>query len=177
MTPKKLLAKALARYLGDDAVLAFQDGVKLPGQFIVVAAPSTTPVGQATVRYVNALAGPDLIEKVEAMHEVMYSVEVVRNTALLDAGTRAEGIRLQLHGSAAREHMLSYGLAFKNIGAVRDLTQPVDAAEEPRFQFDAFYTTVQSIEATMLSIESIDINGHYRGAFGSVDDTIELRKP
>lgn len=177
MTPKKLLAKALARYLGADAVLAYQDGMKLPGQFVVVASPSTTPVGQATVRYTNDLTDVDLIEKVEAMHEVMYSVTVVRSTSALDAGSRAEAIRLELHGYAARAHMLEYGLAFKQIGAVRDLTQPVDAAEEPRFQFDAFYTTVQSIEATMLSIESIDINAHYRGAFGTVDDTIELRKP
>lgn len=176
MTPRKILAKALARYLGEEAVLAYQQGLKQQGQFIVVTTSPTTPVGQAEVRYRNEDAGQDLVETVSATHEIMYSVEVVRD-ATADAGTRAEEIRLQLHGNAARTHMLSYGLAFRRIGAVRDITGPVDAAQEPRFQFDAFYTTVQSIEATMLSIESIDINGHYRGEFGSVDDTIELRKP
>lgn len=178
MTPKKTLAKALARYLGAEAVLAFSDGVKQQGQFIVVAVPSTTPVGQASVKFKNQLAGQDLTETVYATHEIMYSVEVVRdNPTALDAGSRAEEIRLLMHMSEAREHMLSYGLAFKNIGAVRDITNPSDAQQQPRFQFDAYYTTVQSLESVIYSIQGINIHGKYRGAFSEHDAIIQVRKP
>lgn len=177
MTPKKTLAKALARYLGATAVLAYADGVKQLGQFMVVTTPSVVPVGQAEVRYRNQTAGLDLDETVYAMHEVMYSVEVYRNSPTEDAGTTAETLRLRLHGTPARQHMLGYGLAFKSIGQVRDLTTPVDAAQEPRFQFDAYYTVVQSLADVVLSIESVDIHAAYRSAFSEHDTIIKVRKP
>ncbi len=177
MTPKKTLAKALARYLGATAVLAYADGAKQRGQFMVVTTPSVVPVGQAEVRYRNNAAGVDLDETVSAMREVMYSVEVYRNAEAEDAGTTAEKLWLKLHGVSAREHMLGYGLAFKSIGAIRDLTTPVDAAQEPRFQFDAYYTAIQTLEEVVLSIEGIDIHAAYRSAFSEHDTTIKVRKP
>lgn len=161
MTPYKTLAKALARSIGADAVLSFQDGPKLQGQFVVVQVANKRPIGQAEIRYRNESAGPDLIEQVALSRELMYSVDVVRNSTLT-AADRAEEIQLRLHSNAVRQEMLAYGLAFTRISDTRDLTGGVDAAAEARFGFDVFYTTVQTIEATILSIESVEITGHFQ---------------
>jgi hypothetical protein len=159
MTPSKTLAKALARYIGDDAILSFQDGPKMPGQFVVVSVPSNRPVGQLEVRYRNDSVD-GLKEVLSTTREVMYSIDVARDGAQT-AADRAEELRILIHGSKARQQMLTYGLGLKSVGEVRDLTMPVDAAQEPRFQFDVFYTTVQTIEETILSIESVEITGQF----------------
>jgi hypothetical protein len=165
MTPSKILAKALARYIGEDAVLSFQDGPKMPGQFVVVEVPSNRPVGQLEVRYRNQ--GEELMEVLSTTRDVMYSINVARNSETQTAADRAEELRIKIHGNVARQHMLGYGLGLKSVGEVRDLTTPVDAAQEPRFQFDVFYTTVQTIEETILSIESITITGQFQRASAS----------
>lgn len=162
MTPYKTLAKALARYIGDDAVLSFQDGPKLRGQFIVVQVANKRPIGQAEIRYRNEPTGPDVIEQVAAARDLMYSIDVVRNSDTHTAADRAEELQLRLHSSAARQEMLGYGLALTRISDTRDLTGGVDAAAEPRFGFDVFYNTVQTIEETILSIESVTITGHFQ---------------
>lgn len=166
MIPSKTLAKALARYIGDDAVLSFADGPKMLGQFIVVEVPVNRPVGQLEVRYRNEGAD-ELKEVLSTTRDVMYSINVARNSETHTAADRAEELRIKLHGSAARQHMLGYGLGLKSVGEVRDLTTPVDAAQESRFQFDVFYTTVQTIEETILSIESVTITGHFQRASAS----------
>lgn len=177
MTPAKTLAKALARYIGGDAVLSFQDGPKMQGQFVVVQVPRNTPIGQLEIRYKNQPVGLDLIEQLQTLRKVMFTVDAVRD-ATLTASDRAEELRIKVHSSAARQELLSYGLALTSVSEVRDLTAPgVDAAAEPRFGFDVFYSTVQTIEEVVLSIESIDITGHYRGQFTPTDSTIEVRKP
>lgn len=162
MTPYKTLAKALARYIGANAVLSFQDGPKLQGQFVVVQVANKRAIGQAEVRYRNEEAGPDLIERVALSRDLMYSLDVVRNSPTQTAADRAEELQLQLHSSAARQEMLSYGLALTRISDTRDLTGGVDAAAEPRFGFDVFYTAVQTIEETILSIESVEITGRFQ---------------
>lgn len=177
MTPAKTLAKALARYIGDDAVLSFQDGPKMQGQFVVVQVPRNTPIGQLEIRYKNEPLGPDVIEQLQTLRNVMFTVDAVRDAALT-ASDRAEELRIKVHSSAARQELLGYGLALTSVSEVRDLTAPgVDAAAEPRFGFDVFYATVQTIEEVVLSIESININGHYRGQFTPYDSVIEVRKP
>lgn len=175
MTPYKTLAKALTRYIGEGAVLSFQDGPKLQGQFIVVQVANKRPIGQAEIRYRNAPADVDIIEQVAVARELMYSIDVVRNGATQTAADRAEELQLRLHSSAARQEMLGYGLALTRISDTRDLTGGVDAAAEPRFGFDVFYNVVQTVEETVLSIESVNITGHYRGQFTPVDSTIEVR--
>lgn len=175
MTPAKTLSKALARFIGPNAVLSYQDGVKLPGQFFTVAVPSNLPVGNAEIRYKNE--GRDLSEVTSSFREVMYSVQVVRDTPDLTAADALAELRLRLQATRARQHMLGYGLGYSRIGEIRDLTGPVDAAQEPRFQFDVYYNTVQSITDVILSIESIDINANYQGAFHHHTHTIEVRKP
>lgn len=179
MTPAKLLAKALARYLGDTAVLSYEDGVKLRGQFTVVAVPANTPIGQAERRYQNQLVGVgvDVIETISAFREVMYTVNVYRDDGDFTAKDVAEDVRLRLQRTSARQHMLGYGLAYSRISEVRDLTTPVDAAQEPRAQFDVFYNLVQTLDEVVLSIESIDIQASYQGAFSEHDDVIYVRKP
>lgn len=176
MTPAKTLAKALARYIGESAVLSFSDGPKQLGQFVVVQVPRNAPVGQLEVRYRNAPGPVDVIEQLSTLREVMYSVSVVRDSPTQTAADRAEELRILIHGSTCREQLLGYGLGLKSASEVRDLTMPNDAAAEPRFQFDVFYTTVQTIEETLLSIESIDINGHYRGDIKPFDTTIRVRR-
>lgn len=178
MTPSKTLAKALTRFIGENAVLSFQEGVKLKGQFFVVAVPSKAPIGQAEIRYRNE--GLDLVETTSTLREIMYSVQVYRDAKGEDAPTAAdaaEELRVRLQGTRARQHMLSFGLAFSRYGEIRDLTTPVDASQEPRFQFDVYYNIVQSITDVILSIESIDINASYQGAFHHHNHTIEVRKP
>lgn len=161
MTPAKTLAKALARQIGEDAVLSFQDGPKMQGQFVVVQVVSTRPIGQAAVTYKNDTASPDLVETVSGPRELMYGVQVFRNGDLQLAADRAEELRLRLHSSAFREAMLAYGLGLVRVSEVRDLTVPIDAAAEPRFGFEVYYNTVQTVEATVLAIESITITGTF----------------
>lgn len=162
MTPYKTLAKALADVIGNDAILSFQDGPKMQGQFVVVQVANKRPIGQAEVRYRNEAAGLDLIEQVAMSRELMFSIDVVRNSTTQGAADRAEQLQLFVHSSAARQQLLAYGLAFKRVSDTRDLTGGVDAAAEARFGFDVFYTAVQSIEATILSIESVEITGHFQ---------------
>jgi hypothetical protein len=177
MTPAKILAKALARYIGEDAVLSFQDGPKMQGQFVVVQVPRNSPIGQLEIRYRNEPNGQDVIEQLRTMRQVMFTVDAMRD-GLQTASDRAEELRIKVHSSAARQQLLSYGLALTSVSEVRDLTAPgVDAGSEPRFGFDVFYNTVQTIEEVVLSIESIDIYGHYRGQFTPADSVIEVRKP
>lgn len=180
MTPSKTLAKALARFIGPAAVLAYQDGVKLPGQFYTVLVPANTPVGRAERREANDPDSPDILETIAGFREVMYSVTVLRDEPADDGFTaldRAEELRMKMHSSAAREHMLGYGLALASVSAVRDLTQVEDAAQEPRAQFDLVYHAVQTLSSVVRAIESIDIIGHYEGAFHYHESTINLEKP
>lgn len=177
MTPAKTLAKALTRFIGPNAVLAHQDGAKLQGQYVLVQVPQNRQLGGTEQRYSNdKVGGRDVVESIQAMREVMYSVQVVRDGAQ-EAADRAEALRLGLLASAARQHMLGYGLAYSRTSDVRDLTNPSDAAQEPRFQFDVFYTTVQTIESVVYAIEGIDIIGDYRSAFHEHKATIQVRKP
>lgn len=177
MTPAKTLAKALARLLGPTAVLSYQDGVKLPGQFITVAVPTNTPIGQAERAYSNDPLSPDLLEKISAFREVTYSVQVHRNLVDFTAADTAENIRLVLQATRARAHMLKFGLAYSKVSPTRDLTEMVDAAQEPRFQFEVTYNTVQTLTEVVTAIESIDITGRYQGAFVDHEETIQMRKP
>jgi hypothetical protein len=177
MTPAKTLAKALARYIGDDAVLSFQDGPKMQGQFVVVQVPRNSPIGQLEIRYKNELGGLDVLEQLSTLRQVMFTVDAVRD-GTQTAADRAEELRIKVHSSAARQELLGFGLALTSVSEVRDLTAPgVNAAAEPRFGFDVFYAAVQTIEEVVLSIESIDINARYRGMFTPTDAIIEVRKP
>lgn len=177
-TPSKTLSKALARTLGEKAVLSYQDGTKLPGQFIVVGVPTNTPIGQVERRYKDIVGGPDILEYINGFREIMYSVQVYREEeGKLAPNDQAELVRLYLQSSEGREEMMNYGLAFSRISEVRDLTQAVDSVQERRFQLDVFYNTVQTLEQIILSIESIDIIAVYQGAFATETQTIEVRKP
>lgn len=170
MTPAKTLAKALARQIGEDSILSWQDGPKQQGQFVVVQVVSSRPVGQEEVRYRNDTASPDVIETVYGKRELMYSVEVYRNSETSQAADRAEELRLRVHGTAFRYAMLNYGLGLVRVSDVRDLTNSVDAAAEARFGFDVFYNTVQTVEDTVLAIESVVITGTFQPVSATVTE-------
>lgn len=170
MTPAKTLAKALARQIGADSILSWQDGPKMQGQFVVVQVVSTRPIGQEEVRYKNDPNSLDVIETVYGKRELMYSVEVYRNSETTQAADRAELLRLKMCSTAFRYAMLSYGLGLVRVSEVRDRTNPVDAAAEARFGFDVFYNTVQTVEDTVLAIESVVITGIFQPVSATVTE-------
>lgn len=183
MTPSKTLSKALGRTIaadGTSVVLAHGEGAKERGQFVVVNVPLNTPIGLAELRYANQPApARDVVETVSTFREVMFSVHVYRDLPNDGATAEdlAERIRLRIQQTSFRQAMLAYGLAFSAVTPVRDVTTALDAAQEPRAQFDVYFNTIQTLAEVILSIESIDIHASYQGAFKEHDAIIQVRNP
>lgn len=177
---RKTLAKAIAGVIQEPriGVTALINNQNAPagvnGQFASVGLPEILRVGKDEQRFENDTIGNvDVVETSSGFRELRFSVQVFKEEAV----DSAEIIRLSFPKHWARQQLLAVGMAFSRTGAVRDLTQTVDAGREERAQFDVFYNTIQSITDIVLAIESLDITGTYEGNFHDHTDVIELRKP
>ncbi len=176
ISTRKTLMKALTSLIEDSrigtlsAIIANPGGPKPVGQFILVNLIELLSRGKDSNIYTNDMTSPDMVETSSGFREAWFSVKIFRE----DAMDVAEAIRLNLRKQWARQFMLTFGMALSRSTDIRDLSTPDDAERTQEAQFDVYYNTVQTLTDIVLSIESIEISGMYRGQFNPYDAVIQV---
>lgn len=147
------------------------NAIKPSGAFATVGLLTNVSRGWEQQTLENSLINPDLVETLEGMRELTYSINFYRdgaydNAAKVRIGFMRESIRSVLHAA---------GLGLGIRSPIRDISGALENEFEERTQFDVTLSAVNTDSDAVLAIATVAIAGIYeaRGLAYNLDITNE----